>query len=267
MAGPRRTTSKSELYGATLSWLALASAAASVGVGIGTLLFTRAAKCAACPSTKTSAAVAVGSKPASQPDWHWQASCKTCRSAAAPPPPPPHRFSRKKEVAEREEVLRQARGGRGCSSPERTYRPLDVRVESSRTLCPRRRRSATAAHTAQQSRAAGQCKARSRTPPPSLERLRGGGAAGLANTAASACVVRTLGRRRARAAGGCWPVSRRRRHADASGCGDYNYTEISPTIEASLKTCVKLERTSWPTLAQEYYALCLNIFNLKLASG
>ena len=161
------------------------------------------------------------------------------------------------------------RGGRltvrrGCSSPERTFRPLDVRVESAsrlmssspRRLCERERAgrgtiedAAAAVFLLRAAADAAERRRHGRTggpvPPP----------AGLANTLEAAAALRwTLGptargrRLRMRAAATTTaPLPPRR--------GDYNYTEISPTIEASQETCEKLKYMSWPSLPQEYTAL------------
>ena len=163
----------------------------------------------------------------------------------------------------------RGRGGRltvrrGCSSPERTFRPLDVRVESAsrlmssspRRLCERERAgrgtiedAAAAVFLLRAAADAAERRRHGRTggpvPPP----------AGLANTLEAAAALRwTLGptargrRLRMRAAATTTaPLPPRR--------GDYNYTEISPTIEASQETCEKLKYMSWPSLPQEYTAL------------
>ena len=179
-------------------------------------------------STKTStaaAAVRVQRRPrpwvASQSAWPWHhASC-----SAAQDPPPPRRAagrSRRRRIDFRgrkkrrgEEALGQRREGggrgRGCSSPERTFRPLDVRVESSTHFM-----SSSSAPPPSERGRAGQCKARSRTPSSDgptrrrhgwagrQARLRRRSPAGLANTVAAAqtAVPRTTARRDRRALAG-----------------------------------------------------------------
>ena len=251
---------------ATVASLAVADAPPPRGI-CGTLLSTRVL--ASAPrvhqdihcrrrSACAAAAAAVGGQSVSLA----LASCFMQRgarpSAAAPrgrsQPTPPHRFSRKKEVAA-ERRGEAARGGRGCSSPERTFRPLDVRVESSTHFM-----SSSSAPPPSERGRAGQCKARSRTPSSDgptrrrhgwagrQARLRRRSPAGLANTVAAARRRRrrSLGRLRCATDGrlrvSSSPSACGRRRRDGGRCrGDYNYTEISPTIEASQNTFVNLK--------------------------